>query len=88
MIYKLEPSDNMAKSWIYASFSDEMNTHITCKGTTYEQWKSLEGTFLGNYQSRILALYSQLQTHRKDGLNFNEYIAKAKTISHQLAIVG
>lgn len=37
--------NNMVKSCIYASVSNDMNPPILCKGIAYDQWMSLEDTF-------------------------------------------
>lgn len=75
----------LVKSWIYSSVICKMSTRVSRKGTAQTQWKTLEESFDIDSWSRIIDLRSQLQTLTNDGLSVNEYIIKAKTISHHLA---
>lgn len=65
-----------------------MNLVVSRKGTTYEQWLSLEKTFSSSTQSRIINLHSQLQTLRKEGFSITNNVAKIRTIAYHLATIG
>lgn len=65
-----------------------MSTHVSRKGTTFAQWKALEDLFSSSANLEILDLRIQLQTLQNDGVSVNDYIIKARTISHHLAAIG
>ncbi|BFG31253.1 hypothetical protein CerSpe_175270 [Prunus speciosa] len=80
--------DQMLRSWIIASLSEDVLPHIVGTSTSSEAWTCLKQAFGSPTNTRLLQLHTQLQNLPKGDLPVATYLQKAKLLADQLAAAG
>ncbi|XP_020412864.1 uncharacterized protein LOC109947331 [Prunus persica] len=80
--------DQMLRSWIIASLTEDVMPHIVGTSTSSQAWKALTQAFGSRTNTRLLQLHTQLQNFSKGDLPVATYFQKAKLIADQLAATG
>lgn len=60
------------KSWIYASVSPTMSSHLVRLGTTANMWQKLETVFSASSGAYVMDLRLRLQTFKKGDLSIED----------------
>lgn len=75
-------------SWLMASISESMFSHLATCRTANEDWLALEHYFVTESKARLVSLRTTLQTLKKGSLSVHEYIRRMKNIFDALVSSG
>lgn len=76
------------ENWIYSSIMPRYLKFLIRKNTLIGYWISLDKSFNGDSQSRLLELHWQLQSLKKGSLPTNKYINKCKDLIDLLLVAS
>lgn len=74
--------------WISSSLSEEKMAEIVSLEMTTAIWEPLKCTYDSNTIAKIMALKTQLQHIRKDGLSVSQYLSQIKEVTDKFSAIG
>lgn len=86
--HKWKKLDKLLMSWLVASISESMFSHIARCSFVHEIWITLENFFTARSKLRVLSLKNMLQTMKKGNLTIHEYLRKMKNVADALIASG
>ena len=81
-------TDQMVKSWLLGSFSEDILSVVIDCSTSLEVWNSLASHYNRSTSPRLFELQRKLQTMSKAEKPMDEYLKEIKNICSQLSSIG
>lgn len=81
-------TDQLVRSWLFGTLSEEVLGHVHSLGTSREIWISLAENFNKSSISREFTLRRNLQLLSKKGKTLSEYCREFKSICDSLSSIG
>jgi len=81
-------TDQVVKSWLLGSFSEDIQSLVVSCHTSHEIWVTLSKHYNRPTSSHLFELQRKLQTVAKHDKSMSEYLTEIKLICNQLASIG
>lgn len=80
--------DKLLMSWLLASISESMFSHVSKCGNASVVWSVLENYFVTESKVKVVKLKDALQNLKKGSMSTHEYIRRMKDIAETLGASG
>lgn len=81
-------TDQLVKSWIFGTLSDEALGSVCSLATAHEVWSALANTYNRSSIGREFDLKRKLQLLTKQGKSFSTYVREYTSVCDQLSSIG
>lgn len=80
--------DHMLVGWLQNTMSQDVSSQLLYYNTARDLWLGARNLPSTSSKAQVIIYKSELHCTRKEGMKMEEYMAKLKTISDQLALAG